>query len=88
MVDDPGLAGESFNFSTETPLSVLDLVGRIQAAAGSDLPLDVRGGAAHEIPAQHLSAEKARKVLGWEPTRTVDEALVETVDWYRTELSS
>jgi len=88
MAAEPGLAGEAFNFSTETPLSVLDLVGRIQAAAGSDLPLDIRGGAAHEIPAQHLSAEKARKLLDWEPTRTVDEALVETVDWYRAELSS
>ncbi|HMJ77625.1 MAG TPA: NAD-dependent epimerase/dehydratase family protein [Iamia sp.] len=87
MAADPTLAGEAFNFSTETPLSVLDLVARIQTAAGSDLPLDVRGGAAHEIPAQHLSAEKARQVLGWEPSRTVDEALVETVAWYRDELS-
>lgn len=83
---DPSLAGRAFNFSTETPLTVLDLVARIQAAAGTDLEPDVRGGGAHEIPAQHLSAARARAELGWAPTRTVDEALGETVRWYRAEL--
>lgn len=86
MAANRGLAGQAFNFSTETPLSVLDLVARIQDAAGSDLPLEIRDGATHEIPAQHLSAEKARTLLGWAPTRTIDEALVETVAWYRDEL--
>ena len=48
---------------------------------------EIRFGAVHEIPAQHLSAEKARMLLAWKPTRTVDEALAETVAWYRDELA-
>lgn len=87
MLDDPKLAGAAFNFSTETPLDVLDLVARIQLAAGTDLEPDIRGEASHEIPAQHLSAARARDTLGWTPTRTIDEALVETVAWYRDELA-
>lgn len=83
---DPSLAGRAFNFSTETPLAVLDLVARIQAATGTRLEPDIRGGGTHEIPAQHLSAARARAELGWAPTRTVDEALGETVAWYRAEL--
>jgi CDP-glucose 4,6-dehydratase len=86
MADDPDLAGEAFNFSTETPVSVLDLAARIQAALGTDLELDVRNEASFEIQEQFLSAAKARRVLGWEPRWSLDEALALTVDWYRKEL--
>lgn len=88
MLVDDGLAGTAFNFSTETPLNVLELVARIQQAVGTNLELDIRGEASHEIPAQHLSAERARSVLGWKPSCTIDEALAETAAWYRDELAT
>lgn len=86
LADDPSLAGEAFNFSTETPVTVLELVDVLQRAAGTDLVPDVRGTATNEIDAQHLSAAKARKVLGWSPRWTLEEALGETVEWYRAYL--
>lgn len=86
MAARPELAGEAFNFSTESPMDVLELVRRIQAAAGTDLEPDVRDEATSEIPAQHLSAAKARDVLGWRPRWSLDDALAATVDWYRAEL--
>jgi CDP-glucose 4,6-dehydratase len=79
----PELAGEAFNFSTETPLSVLELVGKICALMGSDLVPDVRGEVKHEIKHQYLSAEKARRMLNWAPVHSLDEALLETIAWYR-----
>ena len=87
MAAAPSLAGEAFNLSTERPLSVLDLVRLIQEAAGTDLEPDIRATARHEIPHQFLSAAKARKVLGWQPRHTVEEALARTVDWYRAALT-
>lgn len=87
MAADPSHHGEAYNFSTERPLSVLELVACIQAAAGTDLPLDVRGTADHEIDAQHLSAAKARARLGWAPGHTVEEALADTVQWYAAHLA-
>lgn len=86
MASDPAVVGEAFNFSTETPLTVLELVAALQVAAGTDLEPDIRATATHEIDSQFLSAAKARKVLAWEPTRSVDQALVETVEWYRSYL--
>ena len=86
MAARPELAGEAFNFSTETPLTVLDLVARIQAAVGTDVEADVRDEATSEIAAQHLSAAKARDLLGWRPRWSLDDALAATVDWYRAEL--
>jgi CDP-glucose 4,6-dehydratase len=88
MVEDPSLIGHAFNFSTETPLTVLDLVSKLQQAAGTNLEPDVRATATHEIDSQFLSAAKARKMLGWAPTFTVEEALAETVTWYREHLGS
>ena len=84
---DPTLGGEAFNFSTESPLSVLQLVEMLQAAIGTDLEPDIRATARHEIPHQYLSTAKARKMLGWEPRHTMAEAIAETVDWYRGILS-
>lgn len=86
LAADPSLAGEAFNFSTERPLNVLELVALLQQAAGTDLEPDVRGTATHEIDAQHLSAQKAHARLGWKARYTVEEALAETIAWYRTEL--
>lgn len=86
LAADPALAGEAFNFSIEKPLSVLELVALLQEAAGTDLAPDVQGRAANEISHQALSAEKARRRLGWAPSRSLDEALAETVEWYRQEL--
>ena len=87
LAERPELAGEAFNFSAEQPLSVLDMVARLQAAAGTELEPLVLGEAAGEIPAQHLSARKAREVLGWEAGHALDAALAETVAAYRAELA-
>lgn len=87
MATDKSLTGHAFNFSTEVPLTVLELVGKLQEAAGTDLEPDILGTASHEIDRQYLSAAKARKLLGWAPTLSTEAALAETVDWYREHLA-
>ena len=56
---------------------------QILALMNSDLELDVRGEATNEIRHQYLSAEKARRVLGWEPLCTLEEGLGRTIAWYK-----
>ncbi len=76
--------GEVFNFAPEQPISVLELVQRISEHMGRpDLPPLVLGTATGEIKHQYLSAEKARRVLGWRPRYTLDDGLRETIAWYR-----
>jgi CDP-glucose 4,6-dehydratase len=87
MAADDGLAGHAFNFSTEVPLTVLELVAKLQVAAGTDLEPRILGTASHEIDSQYLSAAKARGMLGWRPTMTMEEALSDTVEWYRRHLA-
>jgi CDP-glucose 4,6-dehydratase len=83
LAENPSLRGHAFNFSNETPVTVLELTRRILALMGSDLEPDIRNEATNEIRQQYLSAEKARRMLGWRPLFTLDEGLRRTIAWYR-----
>jgi len=84
----PELAGHAFNFSHEDQLTVHDLVRRILAAMESNIQPRVMGEASHEIRWQHLSAAKARELLGWRPLFGLDEGLKRTISWYSNYLSN
>jgi len=83
MATQPEVVGQAFNFSNEIQVTVLELVTRILRIMSSTLEPDVRNEACHEIKHQYLSAAKARRMLGWSPQWTLDEALRETVAWYQ-----
>lgn len=87
LAADPSLAGEAFNFSNETPVSVLDLVRRILDLMASNLEPEIRNEASHEIRDQYLTAAKARRLFGWQPLFELDEALRKTIQWYADSLS-
>lgn len=81
--------GEAFNFSTETPVSVLELVDQILKLTGkTHLKPKVMNEASREIHKQYLSCEKAGRMLGWQSKFSLDEGLRETIDWYRQRLSA
>ena len=82
MARDPEVCGHAFNFSTETPMTVLEMANRILGLMHSPLELRVLNEACNEIKNQFLSAEKARRMLLWEPSFHIDDALRETIDWY------
>lgn len=88
LARDPGLRGRAFNFSNEQPLTVLELVTRIQAVLGSALEPDVRNEASHEIRAQYLSSARARRELGWAPLFSLEQGLERTIAWYRALLGA
>jgi len=83
MARDRSILGEAFNFSNEIQMNVIDLVERILRLMKSPLRPDIRNEAAHEIRHQYLSADKARRLLGWHPAFEIEHGLAETIDWYR-----
>ncbi|MDO8560425.1 MAG: sugar dehydratase, partial [bacterium] len=76
------LEGQAFNFASGEPLTVLQLVAKITELTGKPLPPRILNTATNEIPAQYLSSEKARSVLGWAPQITLEEGLKRTIAWY------
>jgi CDP-glucose 4,6-dehydratase len=80
--------GEAFNFSSGEILSVLELVALLQDAAQVPTEPDVRNEASGEIQAQYLDSSKARRELGWQPSRRLVESLPSVIPWYRDVLSA
>jgi CDP-glucose 4,6-dehydratase len=77
------LHGSSFNFSNELQFTVSNLVKEILQRMQCSLEPDIRNEASNEIRNQWLSAERARRVLGWNPLFTLEEGLNRTIHWYR-----
>lgn len=84
QMDRPEILGEAFNFSNELQITVAEIVEKIlQLMDKNALKPCILNQASNEIKHQYLSAEKARQVLAWQPQYSLDEALLETIDWYR-----
>lgn len=78
-----GLGGESFNFSDEDPITVVELVNKIFKIFGKDPNYKILNEAKYEIKHQYLSADKARKVLGWRTEHILEKGLRKTVEWQK-----
>jgi CDP-glucose 4,6-dehydratase len=82
LAENAALIGHAFNLSTETPVTVLELVDRILRAMNSKLEPVIQNQASNEIREQYLDATKAKEMLKWQPSFTIDEGLARTIAWY------
>ncbi|MFA5175673.1 MAG: GDP-mannose 4,6-dehydratase [Candidatus Nanoarchaeia archaeon] len=83
-IQELNLKGEAFNFGTDKPVIILDLVKKIiEVSDKKDSKIKIQDIAKAEIKDQYLSSEKARKILNWEPNYSLEEGLKETYIWYK-----
>ena len=82
-MDKPKVIGNSFNFSYEQPLTVLELVELILKKMKSPIKPKVLGEKLNEVRDQYLSSKKAREMLGWNPAFTLEKGLELTIKWYK-----
>ncbi len=86
---DDGVAGEAFNFSDESPRTVMEIYPAVCKAMGAgEREPRVLDAAVGEIKDQYLDATKARDVLGWRAAVTLEDGLARTVAWYEELLSA
>ena len=83
-LDDAALWGQAFNFGTGDPQSVLQIVQSIIAISDCpEIKPVILDEAPNEIQTQYMSSEKAKHLLGWFPTHTLEEGLSKTLEWYK-----
>ena len=82
-MEDPKFHGQAFNFGTETPMSVVEMVQALLARMQrTDLQPLILNEASHEIPKQYLDCTKARAFMNWRPAFTLEQGLDEAIGWY------
>lgn len=77
-----------YNVGTETGLKVIDVVKKIFELLGYETPIEDKGQRKGDVPSLVASSEKIRKELGWEAKVDLQEGLKETIDFFRSHLSS
>ena len=89
-LESPKAVNEDFNLSTATSTTVLELAEAIwRKVHGPDKPFSYVSDPPFEYDVQRRvpDVRKAREVLGFEATTTLDEMLDEVVPWIRAELA-
>lgn len=80
--------GHAFNFSDESPRTVLEIFNAVCAIAGHpECQPKILNSAVGEIRDQYLDATKAKTMLGWKARVSLDEGLQKTYSWYKTFLT-
>jgi len=79
----PELKGLAFNFSNESPITVVNLARTILNLMDAELEPEILNEANNEIRHQYLSASLARQTLDWKPIFSLKEGLTRTIAWYR-----
>ena len=83
-LDKKGIKGEVFNFGSNSPIKILDLVNKIISISGKKLKPKIigKGKQKGEISVQYLSSKKAEKLLKWRSKVSLEEGLRKTIEWY------
>ena len=78
------LYGEAFNYGTETPSTVIELVKLIlKLMEKEDLEPLILNEATNEIKEQYLSCNKVKEKLNWKAKYSLKDGLVKTIKWYQ-----
>ncbi|MDP7492071.1 MAG: SDR family NAD(P)-dependent oxidoreductase [Candidatus Undinarchaeales archaeon] len=75
--------GKVVNIGNTVERSILDLARAVQAASGTEVDLVFEPLPDDDPLRRCPDITKAKQILGWEPTVTLEEGLVPTVAWFR-----
>ncbi len=78
--------GESqiINLGTGTGNSVLEIISQVEKSTGKKIPLQKAVARQGEYGKMIASIEKAEKVLGWKPRRTIEDSVKSLINWYNS----
>jgi nucleoside-diphosphate-sugar epimerase len=79
----PGCIGQIINLGNDQSVTTAEGIATIEALLGKRALIDRRPRRAGDQSRTHADIEKARRILGYEPTTSLQQGLAHTVAWYR-----
>ena len=78
------LTNNAFNFGTNKPISVINLVKLILKITNkAKIKIEISNTANNEIVNQYSNYSKAKKLLKWKPSTNLEKGLGLTFEWYK-----
>ncbi len=87
LLEEPQAAGQVVNLGSEERITIAKLAQRVKAIAGSDSPItqvafeDAYTVGFDDILSRQPNITKARRLIGFEPTKTLDDILQDVIAW-------
>ncbi len=78
-----GLAGEVFNIGNPHEVSVLEVAEVIAQLLGIESQFEFLPAAADDPARRRPDISRAKQYLGWEPTTTLDDGLMRTIEYFQ-----
>jgi len=92
LLDSDEARGRVFNVGSTTEMAIIELAGRVIERAGSDSMItlvpyaEAYDAGFEELGRRQPDTAAIRALTGWEPTRTVDEAIDDTIAFEQSQL--
>ncbi len=83
----PRASGETINVATGSRISLNRLLEEMRRITGSTVTARYGPARAGDVRDSLADISKARELLGYEPTVSLEQGLQSTLDWYRSELN-
>jgi UDP-N-acetylglucosamine 4-epimerase len=83
FTDDPAAVNQVYNIACGHQTSLLELFNYLKEEAGSDLQPEHGPDRLGDVKHSLADISKARKLLGYDPSISIDEGLKRTFRWYR-----
>ncbi len=74
---------DAFNIGTGKGTSVLELVNAFQRSTGVEIPYDIVDRRPGDLALYYADASKAKRVLGWEAKRSIEDMCQDAWNWQR-----
>ena len=83
----PNVEGQVINLGCGQDVAIRDMTLKLLKLMGN--PIEAQIGALPHRPTEiwtmYCDNTRARELLDWSPSHSLEEGLVKTIDWYRTE---
>ncbi len=78
-----GGKSEIINLGTGTGNSVLEIIKKVEEVTGKKIKIKKTTPRQGEYAKIYASIDKAEKILGWQPKRTIKDSIISLVNWYQ-----